>query len=308
MAKYVFGPVPSRRLGFSLGVDVVPYKHCPFDCIYCQIGKTTCIETERHEFVDPHLVLDEIAEKIRTAERIDHISFSGSGEPTLNRNIGMMIREVKRITSIPVAVITNGALLNNEDVRKDLMSSDVVLPSLDAASEDVFRFINKPDESIDLESVINGLKLFRKEYNGKIWLEIMLIKNVNDGAEELKNFKKLLPEIQADKIQLNTVERPPSDGTAAKLNSAEMEHIREYLGGESEIICGFEKTVAQVQSEDWSAKILEILQRRSLTLEDIVRITGISSKKARNRLKLLENRGLIKSYIFHDDVFYMRTD
>ncbi len=308
MAKYVFGPVPSRRLGFSLGVDIVPYKYCCFDCVYCQIGKTSHVERVRQSFVDTRAVLDEITEKIRLVDRIDHISFSGSGEPTLNKDLGMMIEEVKCITSIPVAVITNGALLDQDQVRRDLMASDVVLPSLDAASEEVFKRINRPHASIDLEHIIRGLKLFRKEYTGRIWLEIMFVKGINDTSQELRRFKELLAEIKADKVQLNTVARPPSEGTAKGLTSAELEDICAYLGSGCEIVCGFDKPAEQARRADWSVEILEMLQRRSLTLEDIVKVTGISSMKVKNHLDILENRGLVKSYIFHDDIFYVRTD
>ena len=160
MAKFVFGPVPSRRLGFSLGVDIIPSKYCCFDCIYCQIGKTTNKEITRKSFFDPYKIIDEVIEKVKKTSHIDYISFSGSGEPTLNADIGIMIEEIKKITKIPISVITNGALLYQDDVRKDLMLADIVLPSLDAVSEDIFRYVNRPHSALEPDTIIRGLKRF----------------------------------------------------------------------------------------------------------------------------------------------------
>ena len=307
MAKYVFGPVPSRRLGFSLGVDIIPAKYCCFDCIYCQIGKTTNVEMTRKSFIDPYKIIDEIIDTVNKTEHIDYITFSGSGEPTLNSDLGTMIEEVKKTTDIPVSVITNGALLYLDDVRKDLMLADVVLPSLDAVSEDIFRYINRPHSLIEIDTIIRGLKLLRNEYQGKIWLEVMLIKDVNDTREELKKLKEIVSELNVDKLQLNTVTRPPTEETTGRLTKDDLEKICEYLGEPCEIICNFEKSVKKHNKEDWSQKILEILQRRSLTLDDIVKITGISFNKAKSRLKILENEGQIKSYFFDDNIFYMKS-
>jgi wyosine [tRNA(Phe)-imidazoG37] synthetase (radical SAM superfamily) len=307
MAQYVFGPVPSRRLGFSLGVDIIPAKYCCFDCIYCQIGKTTNIEMTRKSFVDTYKIVDEITDAVNKTENIDHITFSGSGEPTLNADLGTMIEEVKERTDIPVSVITNGALLYLDDVRKDLMSADVVLPSLDAASEDIFRYINRPHSLIGLDTIIRGLSLLRNEYQGKIWLEVMLIKNVNDTREELKKLKEIVSQLSVDKLQLNTVTRPPNEETTGRLTRDDLEKACEYLGEPCEIICNFQKSVERNDQGDWSQKILEILARRSLTLDDIVKITGMSFTEAKSRLKMLENKGQIKSYFFDDNIFYVKS-
>ncbi len=176
--KYVYGPVPSRRLGFSLGVDVVPYKTCTLDCIYCQLGRTTQKTIERKLYTQKDSVCEEVQEALNKKQRIDYITFSGSGEPTLNSDIGALIREVKKITTVPVVVLTNGTLLFREDVQKDLAEADVVMPSLDAASNVMFRKINRPHDVLNLDSIIRGLKRFRKMYKGRIWLEVMLIKKL----------------------------------------------------------------------------------------------------------------------------------
>lgn len=305
MSRHVFGPVPSRRLGFSLGVDIIPGKYCCFDCIYCQIGKTTNHEIERKSFFDPYKIINEVMEKVSTKEHIDYISFSGSGEPTLNSDLGLMIDEIKRSVHIPVSVITSGALLYQEDVRKDLLSADVVLPSLDAVSEDIFRYINRPHLMIEIQSIISGLKLLRKEYQGQIWLEIMLVKDINDDEEELQKIKEVIDSIRVDKIQLNTVTRPPSEEITGKLTRDELEKARAFFGSTCEIISTFEKMPVQHEEKEWARNVLDILKRRSLSLDDIVKITGVSFYKAKNRLKLMENEGQIKSYHFHDTIYYM---
>lgn len=307
MAQYVFGPVPSRRLGFSLGIDIIPYKYCCYDCIYCQVGKTTNIEMTRKSFVDPHQVVEEVLDKVTKTEHIDYITFSGSGEPTLNLDLGKIIEEIKNATAIPVAVITNGALLYQADVRKDLMAADVILPSLDAASEDIFRYINRPHFFIEVDTIIHGLKLMRKEYQGKIWLEVMLIKDVNDTEEELKKLKEVISGLNIDKLQLNTVIRPPIEESSGRLTRDDLENICAYLGGPCEIICNFEKSVQERNQNNWAQEILGILQRRSLTLNDIVKITGMPSKKAKKGLASLENEGRIRSYFFDDNIFYMKS-
>jgi wyosine [tRNA(Phe)-imidazoG37] synthetase (radical SAM superfamily) len=305
VSRYVFGPVPSRRLGFSLGVDIIPGKYCCFDCIYCQIGKTTNHEIERKSFFDPYNVINEVMEKVSKKEHIDYITFSGSGEPTLNSDLGLMIDEIKRSVQIPVSVITSGALLYQEDVRRDLLAADVILPSLDAVSEDIFRYINRPHLMIEVQSIISGLKLLRKEYKGQIWLEIMLIKDINDDEEELRKIKEITDSIRVDKIQLNTVTRPPSEEITGKLTSDELEKVRDFFGGVCEIVSTFEKTPVQHEEKEWARSVLDILERRPLSLDDIVKITGVSFYKAKNRLKLMEDEGRIKSYHFHDTIYYM---
>lgn len=202
--RYVFGPVPSRRLGYSLGVDIIPPKYCTYDCIYCQIGKTTDKDIRRKSFYDPGLVADEVAGTVAST-RVDVITFSGSGEPTLNSDLGTMIRKVKEKVDTPVAVITNGSLLHEKDVRADLAEADVVLPSLDAVTEEVFRKVNRPQSFLDIGKIIEGLKEFRAGYAKPIWLEIMLIKNINDDPDELRRMVEIVSSLGVDRIQLNTV-------------------------------------------------------------------------------------------------------
>lgn len=305
--QHVFGPVPSRRLGFSLGVDIIPAKYCTYDCIYCQVGKTTNREIDRRSFFDPQVIINEIIDKTTKIGPVDFITFSGSGEPTLNADLGMLIRELKKNTAIPVAVITNGSLLYLEEVRKDIIEADVVLPSLDAVSEETFRCINRPHPALTVEKVISGIKSFRKEYSKEIWLEIMLIRNINDETVELERMKKIVSGIGAERVQLNTVTRPPSEGSTGRLQDRELARICKLFGPACEIICSFEKTAEIPSQAEWTYIILETLKRRPLTLEDIVNTTNLSRFQAKGRLRDMEEQGLVKSYLFEDNTFYMAT-
>src|SRR4030043_2260187 len=194
--QYLYGPVPSRRLGRSLGIDLVPQKICTYDCIYCQIGKTTEKTLTRREYVPVKEIMEEVERFLKEGTAsIDYLSLTGSGEPTLHSQIRSVIEGIKAITSIPVAVITNGSLLFEEEVRQDLLHADLVLPSLDAVSSEVFMRINRPRPGFSIAKVVEGLVEFRKIYKGQIWLEILFCKGVNNTPEELRKMKEVVERI-----------------------------------------------------------------------------------------------------------------
>jgi wyosine [tRNA(Phe)-imidazoG37] synthetase (radical SAM superfamily) len=243
-------------------------------------------------------------EKLSSADTVDVITFSGSGEPTLNSDLGFMVREIKKRTSIPVVVITNGSLLPQSEVREDIAQADIVLPSLDAVSQDVFERINRPHPSLGIDAVIEGLKNFRKEFKGQIWLEIMLIKNINDDFQEVKTMAEIVSGLNMDRVQLNTVTRPPSEPAATRLATSELEKICSMFGPACEIISTFEKSADIHVETSVAALILETLKRRPLTLDDIVRITGMSHLDAKTRLNILEKEGLVTTAVVNDELFY----
>jgi len=290
--RYVYGPVPSRRLGFSLGIDLVPYKICSLDCIYCQLGRTVRKSIVRKMYTQKDDVLGEVKEILDTNQPIDYITFSGSGEPTLNSDIGELIREIKAITSIPLAVLTNGTLLFREDVQKDLLKADVVLPSLDAASFEMFQKINRPHIGLKIDLIIHGLKRFREIYKGRILLEIMLIKGFNDDPQELSKIKEAVSQIMPDKIYLNTVIRPPSEMYAEPLSIEKMTGIKEFFGKECEVIGEF-YAKGRKRTEDIRPYTLETAKRRPLTTVDIANIFGISDGNATMMIKRLKTEGVI---------------
>ena len=238
---HLFGPVPSRRLGRSLGVDLIPPKTCPYDCIYCEVGPTTCQTRERFSY-QTEAIIQELADYLKDpGVRPDVITLAGSGEPTLNLGLGRIIREIKAMSQIPVAVLTNGALLYLPEVRRELAAADVVLPSLDAARAETYAAINRPLPELSFESLIDGLTAFRREYQGRIWLEVMLLKGLNDTEEELTLLRRALQKIAPDKIQLNTAVRPVVEDAARPLDQAEMEAAAASLGGPVEVIASFDR-------------------------------------------------------------------
>lgn len=300
----LYGPVPSRRLGFSLGVDILPHKTCTLDCIYCQLGRSPKKTVLRKHFFQPDKILNQIQKKISSGQRIDHITFSGSGEPTLNLAIGNLIKEIKKITRIPVAVLTNSTTLMRKSVRQALLGADLVVPSLDAASQDVFRAVNRPHASLTIENVIWGLKQFRQEFPGEIWLEIMLVKGVNDSPDHIKGLRTAIEQIQPDKIHLNTVVRPPAEISAQPLSAEDLQSIKVELGSTCEIVSVFDKTGQRSPSKSPKALILDITKRRPVTLRDITSSLGISLEEARESLKKLVEEGLVQSIRHKDQDYY----
>jgi wyosine [tRNA(Phe)-imidazoG37] synthetase (radical SAM superfamily) len=303
--QYLYGPVPSRRLGRSLGIDLVPHKICTYDCIYCQIGKTTEKTLVRKEYVPSKEIVEEVKSFLKEEHSpIDHLSLSGSGEPTLHSQIRSVIEGIQAIPSIPVAVITNGSLLYEEEVRQDLLAADLVLPSLDAVSPEVFGKINRPREGFSVGKVIEGLVEFRKVYKGQIWLEILFCKGVNDGKEELLRMRNVVDRVQPDRIHLNTVVRPPSEKWAVPLNQKEMEEIRVFFGERASIISEFDRHPPAVAERDIREEILRILKRRPLSLTDLSEGIGMREDEIEKYIHPLVSEGKIHARAFGDSVYY----
>jgi wyosine [tRNA(Phe)-imidazoG37] synthetase (radical SAM superfamily) len=211
---------------------------------------------------------------------------------------------MKAITSVPVAVITNGSLLFEEEVRRDLLHADVVLPSLDAGSQEVFDRVNRPLSELSIEKVIEGIAEFRKVYKGQIWLEILFCRGVNDSEGELLKMKKAVDRIQPDCIHLNTVVRPPSQKWVLPLDEAEMEKVKGFFGETAEIISEFDRHPASVLEKDIGEEILRILKRRPLSLSDLSRGMGIPQKKVDHYIKPLVQEGKIQKRIFGGSIYY----
>jgi len=291
-----------------LGVDVIPRKYCNFDCIYCQIGKTTAKNTTRRTYIRAKEVARQVVDAVCATEKVDFVTFSGSGEPTLNKNLGTMIREIKKNINTPVAVITNSSLFDLEEVRNDIMRADVILPSLDAASNEMFQRINRPQSNIDIVKIIEGIKSLRKQYTGLIWLEIMMIKGMNDTKEELQKLNDIVKDLNVDRIHLNTITRPPSESNAGPLAQGELEQIRKLFGNKCEVISSFEKDGIHQQREGWAEALVDILKRRALTLDDISKITGVASSRIIEQLRDMEKNGLIETYRLGADIYYIAAD
>jgi wyosine [tRNA(Phe)-imidazoG37] synthetase (radical SAM superfamily) len=304
-SECVFGPVPSRRLGRSLGIDLVPLKTCTYNCIYCQHGRTLHQTLERKPYISGEVVIRQLKDKLSALSTLPHyITFSGSGEPTLSSQIGWVIGEVNRMTSVPVAVLTNGSLLHLESVREALLGADLVIPSLDAASPVLFRSINRPHPSLRLSQVLRGLQEFRREYPGQIWLEVMFCGGFNDEPGEIKRLREEIEKIGPDRIQLNTVIRPPAEEFAYPLSQERMEEIRDLFGGQAEVLPPECPALESRIDGQIDREILALLERRPCSLEDLSRAFGVCEEAIGECLKELRDRGVVH-YNFHNHtVFY----
>jgi wyosine [tRNA(Phe)-imidazoG37] synthetase (radical SAM superfamily) len=303
--KYVFGPVPSRRLGRSLGVDLVPYKTCTFDCIYCDLGRTTRKTALRQSYVTPEEVRREMEITLSLLDRRpDYITLSGSGEPTLNQNVGEIIHTIKDLTSIPLAVLTNGSLLSIEAVREDLIEADVVLPSLDAVTPFIFEAINRPHLSLRVEDIISGLVQFRKNFRGQIWLEIVFCRGFNDEMQEITKLRGVIEKIQPDRVQLNTPVRPPAEEFAYPLTTSQLEEIRKKWGDKAEIISEFAAPLGEGFASDKSAEIIQLIRRRPCTAEDISKALGLHIDEVVKYLNILQKKGAVQYRVYQHRCYY----
>jgi wyosine [tRNA(Phe)-imidazoG37] synthetase (radical SAM superfamily) len=301
---FVYGPVPSRRLGFSLGVDILPFKTCTLDCVYCQLGPSSRTTARRRAFFDPKVVLRQVRKAVASGARIDHITFSGSGEPTLNRSLGEIIRGIKRETHIPVVVLTNGTLLHRRDVRRDLREADVVVPNLDAATPGLFARVNRPDKAVRLDRMLEGLAAFRREFKGEIWLEVMLVAGVNDAPAHVRKLRKIIDALGADKVQLNTVVRPPAERTARPLSESRMKAICRALGPTCEVAVAFPKRAQAPSREGLERSILAMVRRRPVTASDVAASLGRDPAHVAQALASLVSAGRITSVIHGGNTYY----
>jgi len=236
--KYVYGPVPSRRLGQSLGVDTIPLKTCNWNCVYCQLGRTEPLINQRKDYYPPEEILVEVQAALESHApgEIDWVTFVGSGEPTLHVSMGWLIRQVKSITHLPVAVITNGSLLYQPDLRQELTAADAILPTLDAGTADLYRTINRPHPDITFDRLVEGLIAFRTEYKGKLWVEVMLVQGLNDTPEALWEIAKILQQIRPDAIHINLPTRPAVETWVKPPSKENLMQAMAILGSTAEVV------------------------------------------------------------------------
>lgn len=268
---YTYGPVPSRRLGQSLGVSPIPTKTCSYNCVYCQLGKTSHSQTDRRSFLPRDEVLAEIVRRGR-ASNADYVTFVGDGEPTLCADLGWLLERTRAELNIATAVITNGSLLWRRDVREDLMQADVVIPSLDAGNERTFRLINRPHHSLHFDSVLRGQIEFSQEFKGRLWIEVMLVAGVNDSEEELLSIKRGVDQVRPERVYIMTPIRPPAETWVQPPDSRTILMAQSIIGGAI--------TVTDRESGDFGLSefrcareaILEIGSRHPLRMEQAERI------------------------------------
>ena len=307
MYHHIFGPVPSRRLGISLGVDLVPMKTCSLNCIYCECGRTTDLTTERREYVSVDAVKAEIQHYLAHHAAPDTITFSGSGEPTLHSGIGELIRFIRfQWGKIPVAVLTNGTLLYDGGLRRELQDAALVIPSLDAVTKPVFRKINRPSPKLSPDRIIDGLIRFRGSFEGRLLLEVFIVPGLNDTEAELTHIKNVIGDIEPDRVQLNTLDRPGTVSGIRAATRAELQGVLDFWElGQAEIIAkAAERSSVVSYRSDVASAILETITRRPCTLEDLRKILGLHANEVNKYLDVLEADRKIGTTREQRGVFY----
>jgi wyosine [tRNA(Phe)-imidazoG37] synthetase (radical SAM superfamily) len=306
MTSQIFGPVPSRRLGRSLGVDLVPFKTCTYDCIYCQLGRTTCKSTERKQWVPLEHVLDKL--KSRLSSKPDYITLSGSGEPTLFSRLGELIDHIKAMTNVPVAVLTNGSLLWQEDVRRQLMNADLVIPSLDAGDEAMFQLVNRPHEEIAFEQMLDGLVDFRHEFPRDYWLEVFILGAYTAIPGELAKLAECVERIKPDRIQLNTVTRPPAENYAFGVSSSRLARLASTFHAPAEAIADFRGVHGNSEFAAGREDILAMLQRRPCTVDDLADGLGMHRNEVIKYIEGLTAACLLEEARTEEKLYYRLTN
>lgn len=308
--KHLFGPVNSRRLGISLGVDLVPYKYCPLNCVYCEVHRTTHLIDVRQEFFPPEEIIAELDHFLASAPHLDYITFSGAGEPTLNSSIGSIIAHIRsRYPQYRLALLTNGILMHDERVRREVIDCSLVLPSLDAASQEAFERVNRPVPGLLIGDLIEGLSRFRSEYTGQIWLEVFIIEGVNDSIAELDALIAAITRIAPDRVQINSLDRPGTEDWVLPASAEVLEHVwRRFhaaLPMPVEIIAKAHAIAADAApDEELIARVRSILQRRPCTAEDLSVSLGWHINEVSKLLRELLGAGHIDTKRENRGIFY----
>jgi wyosine [tRNA(Phe)-imidazoG37] synthetase (radical SAM superfamily) len=302
--KSLFGPVPSRRLGFSLGVDLVPFKTCSYDCIYCQLGRTTNKTIKRKEYFPLKQIREELQLKLKEDIKIDYITLSGSGEPTLYSKLDELIFEIKRLTDKPLAVLTNGSLLWERDVSSSLKKADLIIPSLDAGNENMFQYVNRPCKEVSFERVVDGIVRFSHEYRGKIWLEVFLLGGVTAITSEVLSINSIIKKMKVHKIQLNTVKRPPAESFALSVPENIMRDVAQYFDGDVEIIVDFKGAAHEKYFQATKHEIVNLIKRRPCSLEDISGGLHLHKNEVLKYVEDLLKSGEITRYKHNHTLYY----
>jgi wyosine [tRNA(Phe)-imidazoG37] synthetase (radical SAM superfamily) len=303
---HIYGPVPSRRLGRSLGIDLVPFKTCTYDCIYCHLGRTTNKTIKRKEYVVVSEVLSELEQKLACEDAPEYISLAGSGEPTLNSGIGELILKIKSMTNIPVAVLTNSSLLWMKDVQNALMPADFVIPSLDAGDGMLYQHVNRPHKDISFEQMVDGLIGFTSRYKGSVYLEVFLLAGVTGIRDEVEKIAFIIKRLKLKRVQMNTVIRPPAEEFAKPLSRNQMLALKNLLPGEVDIIGDIETRDWRKLPGDNSLKndILSLLRRRPCTCMDVARGLGMHASEALKHLDALIASEKAMTVRMSDKTFY----
>jgi wyosine [tRNA(Phe)-imidazoG37] synthetase (radical SAM superfamily) len=297
--RYVFGPVFSRRLGLSLGVDLVPHKVCSMDCLYCEVGPTTEKTLERAEYVPLQGVKAELDEFLSFKPEIDFVTFSGYGEPTLFSRLGELVDYLKeRYPDYPLALLTNSSLLNRDDVISDVKRIDVVLPSLDAATQPTFERLNRPVLGLRVEDVVSGIERLLNETDSQVWVETLFVRGINDSEREVEKIGEIIHRLKPQKWQINTVARPPAYGVEG-LSLQELQRIKEAVAyPKTEIVARGCAKKSKLPLEDLKKEIYQLVLRRPCPVEEIADALGALPEEVERAVEELQREGKVKELFF----------
>lgn len=301
--KYLFGPVPSRRLGFSLGVDLVAYKTCSFDCVFCQLGRTTSSTVERKEYVPVDDVIEELKRWLGDNGVADYITLSGSGEPTLNTGFGDVIASVKAMTDIPVALLTNGTLLGDPDVAGSAAMADVVKVSLSAFDQESLSYVNRPHDSVLFDRLVEGIRYFSGNFKGRLWVEVFLLWGVNTIPDDVRKIADIVSTFHPEKVQLNTAVRPPAEDFAIAVPEEHMDKLAGLFDPPAEVIAEFssERSADIKANEDL---ILNMIMRRPCTLDQVADAFGLHRNEVSKYVGKLQRTDRIKTLQTKGETYY----
>lgn len=302
--QFVYGPIPSRRLGQSLGIDAIPFKTCNWNCVYCQLGRTTPLTNERKDFFPVDQIAAEVRQALKThrAGEIDWVTFVGAGEPALHAGLGRLIRQVKGMTSLPVAVITNGSLLYLPGVRRELAAADAVLPSLDAGNAELYRRLNRPHPEVTFERLVEGLIRFREIYAGKLWIEVMLVGGINDTPQALGEIAAILRQIGPDAVHLNLPTRSPVEPWVRPPSEESLQQAVEIMGSIAQVVHPPRGSFGIGKNENPLEAVLAIITRHPMRQEELEQTLShwpreevrqvLEELKAGKRAQIVERGGI----------------
>lgn len=303
--RYLFGPVLSRRLGISLGVDLVPHKTCSLNCVYCECGKTTHLTLKRESYIPTGEIKKELNRFLSENPELDFITFSGAGEPTLHQNISEIIRYLKKnYPRYSVALLTNSTLLESPDVREQILEADLVIASLDSVTKAGFDQINRPHSRIDLNRVIEGLAEFRKEFKNQFWIEVFIVPGINDDPAELSFLKEAIETIGPDQVHLNSLDRPGTENWVKAADQNALKQMGAYLNGAETVDPDLLRKKSCIRHRDYREPLLATIRRRPCTAEDCARMFGISLSETVTYLDEMVEIGNIEKIKMQRGVFY----
>ena len=292
--KYVFGPVPSRRLGQSLGIDTIPLKTCNWNCVYCQLGRTRPLTEERKEYYPTEAILAEVREALGNHKKgdIDWVTFVGSGEPLLHSRFGYLLEQVKGMTDLPVAVITNGSMLYLPEVRQALKVADAVLPTLDAGTAQLYRKINRPHPQFTFTRLVEGLTAFRECYSGNLWVEVMLVRGLNDSPQAIWAIAKVLQKIRPDAVHINLPSRPPAENWVQPPREESLMQVVSILGNIATVVHPAEGSFDLSGYDTLVEAVVGIITRHPMRQEELERtLEKWSPGEVKQALEQLEAGG-----------------